>query len=330
MRIISTSQALLDTLIELVGIKSGLVLSREHLIQILEQTYNNVDQIVPVLGGSSEWWQGNLDKGVAIRAEEIEANFVLAMYSIGAIPDYRTSDQLLINYIRQNASKLGIERVEPEAIYRATLKFSSQLLSGEAPELDKDFLLEYRRRDILDYSMPIQRQWDGVVPLNDLFESEDIPPNTTPENYFDQRYIDYLSAQPQELERIHWRQFEYLTAEYFRRYGYQITVTPPRGDGGIDVIAERSDEVIGPDLIVVQCRRYAKNNVISLNELKAFWTTIDDYGATKGLIVTTSHLTTGGHKFVEARKYRLSAIEGENVRKWIEALSSYKNKGQAK
>ena len=88
------------------------------------------------------------------------------------------------------------------------------------------------------------------------------------------------------------------------------------------MIAKREDEIIGPDLIIIQCRRYAGSHSVSLDEVKAFWTTVDEHGATKGLIVTTSHLTKGGREFAEARKYRLTAIEGKNVRGWIETLSS--------
>jgi restriction system protein len=322
MRIVNSRLDMLDSLTELVGIKSGLVLSRENIMEFLEQTFEGVNEITFVLGGSSKWWNGDPDDMVLVRAEEFEANFILVMYRIGAIPDCRVPYSLLIDYIRKNANKLGINSNSLEAINKTAIDFVNRMIRGEEIEGAEDFYIDYQRRDIMDYNMPIQREWDGLISLNDLFGSEDIPANTSPDCYFDQRYIDYLNAQPEEVEKIHWRQFEFLTGEYFRRHGYRVEITPPRGDGGIDVIAKRVNEVSGPDLVLIQCRRYAKDHPLTPDEIRAFWAVVDENDATKGLIVTTSRITEGGQRFINARKYRFSAIEGGNVRKWIASLSS--------
>lgn len=323
MRIWGTRHSLLDTLLEIIGIKPGLLLPEDRLVAILDQTHDSVDEVALILGGSQKWWQGEPEGIVGIRAEELEANFILAMHSIGAIPDRRVPYELVVDFVRQNANRLDIDGLDPRAVSDVGQQLLvSIIFGGEIPKEAEELVIEYQKRHILNRTMPVCRQWDGMIPLNDLFESEDIPPNTTSEHYFDQRYIDYLGAQPHEIERIHWRQFEFLTAEFFRRHGYLVTITPPRGDGGVDVIVKREGEIVGPDLIVIQCRRYARDNSVSLDEVKAFWTTVGEHGATKGLVVTTSRLTRGGRVFVEARKYRLSVVEGENVKKWINALSS--------
>lgn len=76
---------------------------------------------------------------------------------------------------------------------------------------------EFHRRNLMNRGLPIQKVWDGYIQLSDLFESEDVPDKVITDQYFDQRYIDYLNAQNNQLRNIHWRQFEYLTAEYFQR-----------------------------------------------------------------------------------------------------------------
>jgi hypothetical protein len=53
-----------------------------------------------------------------------------------------------------------------------------------------------------------------------LFEGEHIPDDPTA--YLDQRYIDYLAKNSEEMGRIHWRNFERLTTEFFRRLGYEL------------------------------------------------------------------------------------------------------------
>ncbi len=56
-RVLSTNQSMLITLKELIGIKSGLVLTDLQLIELLELTHLEIERNVPVLGGAEKWWQ---------------------------------------------------------------------------------------------------------------------------------------------------------------------------------------------------------------------------------------------------------------------------------
>ena len=169
MRIIASRRSLIDSLVEIVGIKSGLLLSRDRLTTILDQTYDSVDDIALVLGGSRKWWEGDEAGIVAVRAEEYEANFVLAMHSIGAIPDRRPPYQLLVDFVRKNAGRLGIDGSDPKATYETCMRFLVQMLfDEEAPNGDEELMLEYQRRYILNRSTPIRREWDGIISLDDL------------------------------------------------------------------------------------------------------------------------------------------------------------------
>jgi hypothetical protein len=49
--------------------------------------------------------------------------------------------------------------------------------------------------------------------LDRLFQGEYIPNDS--EVYLDQRYIDYLAKNGEDMGRIHWRNFERLTPEFF-------------------------------------------------------------------------------------------------------------------
>jgi restriction system protein len=185
-------------------------------------------------------------------------------------------------------------------------------------------MVAYRQRYIMDRSMPELRQWNGIVSLNDLFESEVVPAGTSPEQYFDQRFINYLHKQTGDLHNIHWRQFEFLTAEYFRRNNYRVSVTKPRKDGGFDIAVERSNLDFGPDVILIDCKRNAEDSPVDLQTVKAFWSTVSDEGATKGLIATTSRLTRDAQDWCkrDARRYRLQAADGDRVRQWLASLAS--------
>lgn len=155
-----------------------------------------------------------------------------------------------------------------------------------------------------------------------MFESESIHGCEKEEAYFDQRYIEYLYKQECDIENIHWRQFEFLTGEFFRRSGYNVTVNKGRGDGGIDVIAVKENQITGPEKIFVQCKKYKKPNHIQLDSVRAFWATINDEQATKGIIATTSCLSKGAQEYCKARLYRLCAAEEDKVTNWIEKMKS--------
>lgn len=336
---ISTNESMLNTFQELVGLKSGLALTYTQLIEQLEATHSEVETHKYVLGGAIKWWQGEDIKPVRIRVENLEANMLYVLHRIGAIPDCLDSMSILRNYLLREVSlerrsESFIELIGAISTILNVTDFFPHLLPF--PKIDPEIELlvqtfresddfhEFHRRNLMNRGLPIQKAWDGYIPLSDLFESEDIPDKVVGGQYFDQRYIDYLNAQADQLRNIQWRQFEYLTAEYFQRNGYQVEVGPGRGDGGKDVTAKKEDEVAGPDLVLIQCKRYSERNKIDIDTIKAFWTTINEEQATKGLVVTTSRLTNGAKRFCEVHKYRITAIEYEMVQIWLKNLSSHK------
>ena len=312
MRVVTSVQGLIDTLIELVGIKSGLAITEDELFAILERAYA-ATEIEP--GDSDRWWEAPRDSGLAPRAEEIETDFLLVMRGVGAIPDTRTPMELAINWVGEHAPREHGESFE-DYVQRVQQILMAAIGEDGLPSEAAELGAEVRKRWILNRSLPERRDWDGIIALSDLFHSEDIPAATVTGAHFDQRFIDYLLAQPERLRAIHWRQFEYLCGEYFRRNGYTVEVTPPRGDGGIDVIARRDKGIVGPELILIQAKRLA-NTYVEINDVKALWSDAEEHKATRAVIVTTTRLEAGARAFCEARKYKINAAEGEDVRRWL-------------
>jgi HJR/Mrr/RecB family endonuclease len=323
MRVVNRQKVLLDTLIELVGIKAGLGLGDGHTIEVLEASYESIEKEgFIVLGGPSAWWRAAADHVVAVRAEELELDFVHIMHGIGALPDARLPMKVIIDYVRAHPQR------SPSSwnmdFYEYVSNLDSAMRAGAPPLELRALVDDYDRRNILNRSFPRQRQWNGVIRLASLFESEIAPEDTIEGALFDQRFIDYLSACPDSLDQIHWRQLEYLAGEFFRREGYVVEVTQPRGDAGIDVTARRENQLTGPELVVVQAKRYSGQHLVSIETVKAFWTDVNLTNATKGLIVTTTDLARGAREFCEARCYRLTSANRRAVQRWINTLASGK------
>ena len=63
---------------------------------------------------------------------------------------------------------------------------------------------------------------------------------------------------------------------------------------------------------------------MAINEVKALWADVQDKGASKGLIATTTRLAKGARDYCDARKYRLEGAEGDTVRRWIREMASHR------
>lgn len=154
------------------------------------------------------------------------------------------------------------------------------------------------------------------VELARLFASERLPEGGT---FFDQRFVNYLSANPEKLDAIHWRQFEALAAEWLQREGYDVELGPGRNDGGVDVRAwNASDDRSMPPAIIVQCKRHRGN--IGKVVVKALWADVYAEQAASGLVVTTSDLSRGATGVINARAYPVTVANGSQVKKWITAM----------
>jgi hypothetical protein len=313
---------LIDGVCECVGIKTGLALRADQLVEILEARFPDIEKEVLVIGGASRWWIGDPNGDVGLRGEEFEAACLYAMHSLGAIKRPWQPGRVIAHYTAKthNPSK---DISNNMYIYTLTQKIYRDLLDGKDAGVPADVVEEFRKSNVND-TYPVSRDWNGIIKLDDLFKSEAIPENTIKGQYFDQRYIDYLALHENLLEEMHWRQFEYLTGEYFRRNGYEVEITPPRGDGGVDVIARRADPIAGPELVIVQCKRHSGANTVSIESVKAFYTDVQERDATRGLIVTTTDFEPGARKFCEAKQYRLTAADRATEAKWIKELSRAK------
>lgn len=156
-----------------------------------------------------------------------------------------------------------------------------------------------------------------MVALSALFASEQLPADGA--QYFDQRFINYLSSQPKKLGDIHWRQFEGLTAEWFQRNGYDVELGPGRNDGSVDLrLWHRGAQPGAPPAVIVQCKRQKQK--VERVVVKALYADMLEERANAGLVVTTSDISPGAAKDVSARAYPITTANRKQVQDWIQAM----------
>jgi restriction system protein len=127
---------------------------------------------------------------------------------------------------------------------------------------------------------------------------------------------DYLAG-GRLLSELPWRTFEELIGELLERDGWLVEVMRGTRDGGIDVVSTRFDEAIGAIRAVWQAKRYAPNRKVKLSHVRELAGVLNDERATKGLIVTTSHLTRDALRWIRRDLYRLDHKEREAVESWV-------------
>lgn len=336
MNINSTAAGLTDELSDYVGLWSGLVVTSADVVRLLDRDLAS--------SGESEWWYSPRDwlheapqQWVRVRAEDLESLVMRLLYAVGALPSPWNQMQLALKFASEHpeiVESIPPSHDEDEFPLPVTqwVRFfwfvssgkPAQTMAAELTELINDF----KRRSIIDLMFRTQRvSWDGSVPLRELFHLADFGADLTADQasaaLIDQRFIDYLHAQPEDLSGMHWRQFEFLVGEFFRRNRYDVHITPPSGDGGVDVRAVRSSGIVGPELIFVQAKRFGDDRQVGIETVKALWSDIDEAVATRGVIATISTLAPGAKAYCQARRYRLTAAERPMVENWLKALATY-------
>lgn len=104
----------------------------------------------------------------------------------------------------------------------------------------------------------------------------------------------------QDLQKLTPTQFEEYIAELFKSLGYSARVTGGKGDGGIDVEAEK-DGVMH----YIQCKKFISSKV-PVGAIRDFYGAIADrVDGGKGYFITTNIFTLDAEKFAEDKPIEL-------------------------
>lgn len=152
-----------------------------------------------------------------------------------------------------------------------------------------------------------------TLSLKDLFSDEHN--NSELGQFFDQRYIDYLHQNFGNIQSIHWRKFEEMTAQFFSNEGFEVQIGPGRKDGGIDVIASK-----GNKFVIVQCKRW--NSLVGPSTIKALHDDSVYTHATKALLVCLNGVSNDTNHLIQERKYKIEVITQKDIFALLEKYKS--------
>jgi predicted Mrr-cat superfamily restriction endonuclease len=133
--------------------------------------------------------------------------------------------------------------------------------------------------------------------------------------------LKHIGDDPNFLHQLDWRNLEELVAGAYRQSGWDVILTPPQGDGGIDIIATRSD--LGQLRFIDQCKAYGPNHPVGVDEVREMVGVLDrERNVTKGIITTTSTFTSGSEKeYGYLMPYRLELKPRDKLIEWLGAIA---------
>ena len=159
-----------------------------------------------------------------------------------------------------------------------------------------------------------RRDWHDVATLHDLFVSE--ATTAALGTFFDQRFVDYLHANFDDIDEIHWRRFEALVGEFLNRAGLHVVLGPGRADDGVDIRAWVDGEESAT--VLVQCKRERRK--VTKAVVKALAADVIWEGSRVGLLATTSWWSPGARTTAQSRAYPVEEVDRDALRRWISLM----------
>ncbi|WP_433390435.1 restriction endonuclease [Micromonospora sp. KLBMP9576] len=129
----------------------------------------------------------------------------------------------------------------------------------------------------------------------------------------DKRFVDEVDVladldQRPNLLKLSPTEFESLIQNLFAKMGLDTKQTRPSRDGGVDCVAFDPRPVFGGK-VVIQAKRY--RNTVDVSAVRDLFGTLQNEGASKGILVTTSGYGPASYEFASGKPMEL--IDGSNL-----------------
>lgn len=188
----------------------------------------------------------------------------------------RTEYILSVHAKKENINNLSIEYIDPKECFSSLKGISAKKLTEYIP----------------------------IAPIL-IFDKND---NRLTEG---RKIIQGLSA-ADNLAAMDWNDFEHLIRELFEKvfskHGAEVKITRASHDRGVDAVVYDPDPIRGGKFII-QAKRYTK--IVDVSAVRELYGTIQNEGANKGILVTTSHYGADAYEF--AKNKNITLLTGANL-----------------
>ena len=149
----------------------------------------------------------------------------------------------------------------------------------------------------------ISKTPDELVPIRPVLEFNMVDPRFVK----DDDVLSNLDTRPNLME-LSPTEFESLITNLFRRMGLETRQTQASRDGGVDCMAFDPRPIFGGK-VVIQAKRY--KNTVGVSAVRDLFGTLQNEGASKGILVTTSGFGKASFEFAQGKPIEL--LSGSNL-----------------
>ena len=125
--------------------------------------------------------------------------------------------------------------------------------------------------------------------------------------------IQSINRQILTLDSLSWREFERLTAELLSRDGYEVELMQGSKDGGVDVIGTKTVGAVGTFKVLLQAKKYSSHRKVGLSIVRELADTVRELRASKGVLITTSYLTSGALERIQLNRFTLGKLDRDDL-----------------
>ena len=162
----------------------------------------------------------------------------------------------------------------------------------------------------------VSRSPDELAPVRPVLEFDMVDPRFVEE-------ADVLSELDQRpnLMELTPTEFESVITNLFTKMGLDTAQTRPSRDGGVDCVAWDNRPIFGGK-VVIQAKRY--KNTVGVSAVRDRFGTVQNEGASKGILVTTSGYGKASFEFASGKPLEL--LDGANLLYLLEQHAGIKAK----
>jgi len=231
--------------------------------------------------------------------EEFLYNLVLrSIYEIYTFDNKKTVNHVVFNGWVNNLNKATGKRQELCVLSIMTKR--DEFLDLNFLDVDPEFCF---------------KKLKGVA-ASELASLAPIPPILTidkdDKRFVDEQAVGEFLDDSVNIAAMDWQDFEHLIRELFEKeygiIGGEVKVTQSSRDKGVDVVAFDPDPIRGGK-IIIQAKRYT--NTVHIESVRALYGIMQDEGAMKGILITTSDFGADAYSF--AKDKPITLLNGGNL-----------------
>jgi hypothetical protein len=128
-----------------------------------------------------------------------------------------------------------------------------------------------------------------------------------------------LATHPELMQTLNWRTFECLLADILERFGYEIELCRGSKDGGVDLIAVKPKDILGPERYLLQAKRWV--NSVGVEPVRQLLFLQGHERATKACLATTARFTRGAWELADQYRWQLHLRDHDGLLEWIRVLA---------